>query len=882
MAADGKDLQVHLRMDPGIANDLTILKYNNAELKKFPTSASRLADFFNEYCKVLRGGDLNNLKYGELIEKNELPLIGNFVFHFSEQNDIYYTDELISTMVKCYQNVISMCFENADDREDHFKCVVLISDTDRNREPSLHIRLQFPYCKVDRKFYSSVVRNAIISELTRSDAINYFTIVPNGGWEGSMKDFDKSVPLYGSMNDDNFAPIFDSIYTLDGKPYEREDFFDPEESYFISSGRCDGNFASDFSSEELLPIFLSIYFCNDIMKPKRMKKEATTKKHVPYVDIDDENISNDDPKTMFGFLINLLNPYRAEEENFWLDVGRCIFNIFDGSEEGLDEWKKFTLKGSRNPRECDTQYIVFGNNPGYLTIKTIAWYAREDNPEHYQLWHSKWTEVSLDKALTQVHREVAEAFYRIFWLDFIYCSRTESKWFRFNGVFLRPCDDEIVKKYISKHFSDVYVAKQIEKNEEALEAEGRRRKNLLEDVKYYNQIVSKLGDESYQNKILKQARQHFICENFHKIYDADPKKIACNNCVIEVTSTKAVTRSGKLEDFITKSTEVRYPRKYSWKSPEVIKVLKIFSQIMVEDQELIEWFWRFNASILRGRNNDKIFPICPGCGDNGKTIYAKFLQYGLGSYSVDMPVETISGKGGRAGEARADLAQAQGTRVATVLEPSENNIQTSVIKKFSGNDRQWCRTLFDKGGAMEQLYKLILLCNDIPHFSHVEKALISRVLIIPFLALFSIEAPEDPTEQRKQRCYPMDPTLEDQIPDLAPAFLWICVQYFPKYVVEGIKTRPKIVSEYTQNYWKRHDYYRCFMEECLRKTEDGSLTSTELVKAFREWFEENNGRGTNKQLLQTSYLITKFTTSEYLGPWENRRWKGWKLIVMEK
>jgi phage/plasmid-associated DNA primase len=865
----------------GVPGDFVMVQFNNAQVRRFNAPAANLSKFFEIYCNLANDKDVV-LKYGELIgDKKELPLIGNLIFRFRTPQDYYLMDDFVPELVSCYQRVIEEQFRIDDDR--CLTCIVLLREN--FDEGLLHIRIQFPYCQVNRQYYRKFIRPALEKEFTRVSLLNLLVEVPEGSWANIFQDFDTSVPLYRSMNDEHIPPLFHDIYLADAEPFSEKrfnniskTFFDPEEAYIISSNRCDGSFTAKFKPIELLPLLLSIHFCDQVMIPHEESACASTKEMPILIDFSNEDIHSDDPRKMFYFLIELLKPHRATEMHYWCDVGRAIQNIFKG-EQGLEEWKRFTARGSRDIRECDSLYWGFGNTagPNPLTIRTIGWYAKEDNPEIYQQWHNAWMQRAIEHALNLIDREVAQALWRYSWLDFIYSPSTKCSWYRFNDTFLAPCDENIVLRYISVDFSKLFERIIIVLRQEALTLDREADRNRLAEIAdRYHGLIKKLGKNTFQNTILRQYKQYAIREHFASLQDADPKKFACNNGIIEIAEDKAVFREGKPEDFITKSTQNNFPTHYTWDTYEVKTVKRIFHQIMVGDRGLEDYFWRLVASLLMGRNPDKIFPICTGVRNNGKTIFAKFLQFAFGSYCVDMPVETISNKGGRAGEIRTDLTQAQSARVATVCEPSNNEIQTSVVKKFSGNDRQWCRSLYQEGGGMEQFYKLFLMCNEIPRFSHIEAALMIRLVIIPFLARFEWVAPATEEEQYATRVFPRDGTLEDRIPSLAPAFLWIAVQYFPRYCEAGLRDPPELVLMHTKEHWDSRDFYRGFIKECLERDEESSLSSTDLCSKFRTWFEENHGRN-RKDVTLTPAIIERFSSIDYLGPWTNRRWPGWRL-----
>ena len=84
------------------------------------------------------------------------------------------------------------------------------------------------------------------------------------------------------------------------------------------------------------------------------------------------------------------------------------------------------------------------------TVKTIAWYARIDDKEKYTDWHEKWCRPKLFRALEAKHVIVAESFFRVFWLEFMY---TGKRWieFRRNRLVILQ-EDFSIRKTITNKF----------------------------------------------------------------------------------------------------------------------------------------------------------------------------------------------------------------------------------------------------------------------------------------------------------------------------------------------------------------------------------------------------------------------------------------------
>ena len=318
--------------------------------------------------------------------------------------------------------------------------------------------------------------------------------------------------------------------------------------------------------------------------------------------------------------------------------------------------------------------------------------------------------------------------------------------------------------------------------------------------------------------------------------------------MLEVVEKKVRARAGKPEDFILKYSETFYPLDYTWDSHYVREILYWFDQICVRDRELKHYFLKRLSSFLRGLNPEKLFDVWTNNGNNSKSMMVKTLQYAFGAYFIDFPTALLTGGVKNSGAANPELAQAANARGAILAEPDDREtMKGGIIKRITGGDRIFTRGLHENGGSMELTFKTIMVCNRIPDIANVDKALINRFVIMPFLGTWVEDAPETEEEQFRQRKFKMDPFFESKIPELSRALLWVLVQYYPYYAEEGLAF-PAIVKEYIKKHWEDNDYYLQFIAEKLdyafkdtdKKDIDVSVTLTmqELYPIFTRWFRD--------------------------------------------
>jgi len=199
---------------------------------------------------------------------------------------------------------------------------------------------------------------------------------------------------------------------------------------------------------------------------------------------------------------------------------------------------------------------------------------------------------------------------------------------------------------------------------------------------------------------------------------------------------------------------------------------------------------------------------------------------------------------------------------------------------MTGGDRFYCRKLNDNGEDIELTFKTIMSTNEIPSIP-VEKAIKNRIRIIPFLNQW-VDNLLDYQNDNTKHYFLKDVNFEQEIPSMAPPFLWILTQYYPKYANDGLKT-PDIVVEYTENYWRENDYLGLFISEQVQevyvdeahKTRDAHaiLTLNEINEAFRYWYKK-------------CYPNRIIPDRDVIRNELNRRWgknaKGWPGLAIVK
>lgn len=856
---------------------------------------SKMGNFWESYCQIAyndnKGKYNHQLALAE-INQGDMPVISLITLKFNTENILMESSIsglFVAELVYAWQQAI-LDKLNISSEKIELTCIVLESEEwwyEKNFA-FLQYRIQFPLCRTSVTTISSI-REKAISILSRRKAMQHLPVTPEGDWKTIIDSIVHLEPLLlfrgtrgGSSKKLSFLNIYDVI-TEDNLEKEEcpilplEDCLLPQTHSDVLSGLIPQEIFRGGKPEKKdaiywLPLILSVNYSNTIAVAKTENvTDEESKRFTGQFNDQDDDLS----KAMF--FLQFLSQERAVDLFYWSDVGRALYTSSQGSEEGLEVWINFTEQSDTYSQEnCEACWATFEPDK-HITYKTLAWFAKQDSKEQYKEWHNNWCNEALEKALTLQHTNVANYIYRLYWLDIACADADKSIWFYFDGnrwirrqkaIIIDDKINNIVVPNLENLRIDLSIKVQTLSNRIDKQPEEAR-------IKAITELIEKLGNITYLSKVNKAVIVpfHKAYEEFFNYADNNPNLMACKDCVIEADEKGIAIRPGKPEDYITMSTNMHLKR-YNFNDyhASVIKLKDWLSRVHV-DHSLREEFLKELSSWLRGRNIEKRIPIWTGNKNNSKSMIIRALECAFGDYFGKFPTSMITGKRTQSSNATPELARAKGKHVMIIQETDEDTekFRKGVAKELSGNDSVYGRGLYKDGEEFIPMFKLVIVCNKVPCFVGNDSAIKDRISLIPFLSTWTDDAPDNEEEQFKQRLFKKDPHFEIKIPLLAPAFLWLLTQYYPKYISEGIK-KPNIVIKYTENYWKDQDYYQRYIEERIRfvysdqdetdPDESIAISFANLYRDFKIWFGENVPKSTPPESKLANEAFKKYMSHQ--------------------
>lgn len=815
-----------------------------------------------------------------------MPVICKMIlkFHANDDEDWEpYTESFLAEVVSIFQTIIDNNFNLSADKPE-LMATVLESESywyedspEKQRAfVKCEIKIQFPYAHADTGLQTQIIYPKVLEMLHTNNVFQYLTQQPIGSWDQilNIQAPHEPLALYGSGEvQGRYKLILSHIWPYiepDSEPIEipLERAFIPINHAHFQQQALTEEFLHNKSSEKLLPLFLSVGYWPTVLHPKENRaanntlhtltiNPAQTPTYGMNQNVQDEVISD---LELCERLLPILKVDRYSSEPFWLDIGRALYRSDDGAENGVMAWIRHSEKAMTTATHipdfmraagtialtCRTIYHTFANS--FISVKTLAWYARQDNPELYANWHRGWCKPAMDKAVnTNDDDDISTAFYRQFWLDFIYCPIGKGKWFQFkkhrwNEVY-QGLD---VKVTISGSFLRRFeLARQVLTNQITASNDEGFRSTGEQSLKKLGRLIHDLKSVPSKGRFETNFKEKFKHENFINLLDSNPDLMGVTNGVLEAMDNYIVHRAGKPEDYVSMCNNIPYYSDYNWDHPLVVECMKWFQQVY-PDPALKHHFLKLASSCLKGLNSDKIFPMMSGNGNNSKSMIVKLFENTFGMYCIKLDFTVVTTRSNNSSGPTPQLARSKSTKLIFIDEPPDDvPLFKDLIKKWVGGDSFFSRFLNDNGGDVKVTFKIFVICNNPPIFANPDQATKDRVKIIPHLAKWVDDAPETEEEQIKLRRFKRNRFFEKRIPTLAPAFLWILTQYFPQYCQEGL-VDPPIITESTNTYWRENDMYAQFASDTIQEVflPDGSrdanarVTLQDIYNEFKAWYKD--------------------------------------------
>lgn len=849
-------------------------------LGTFQINRNYMETFWESYCTSIKEDEKSCFGIAEKLQAH-FPILVDFDIKipYTEDKDIsrLYSSYQLESIVRDYQEVIKSIVDNYEDK--HSICFVLekpaykvVSGNNEYIKSGFH--LHFPYVFLSKSDHEV----HLIPRIKKM--INKSKLFKNIGIENAGDLIDNSYTknpwlLYGSKKSENMDS-YKLSFILD---YQRDEITleNALKDYKIYDADEVEIQLKPENYEFYLPRILSVVpWFRQITELKSnlqplIKISSGSSEKKDYVV---KNLTETLDKA--SKLLNIISDSRASDYSNWMQIGWALYNISNGGENGLALWLNFSARCPEkfNETACISLWDNMKKNDPPMTIGTIKYFARQDNPIEYNKILNSYTDEYIKQSLEGSHNDLAKACFERFGSEFVCASISQNLWYQYSnhrwkrseeGVFLRQKLSEDIVKIFKDKQDDLYI--------KIGKATNEADKNIYgAQLKQIQKMIQCLKSTPFKANVMKECKDIFYNEKFLENLDKNRWLIGFQNGVYDLQ--KNCFREGVPEDYISLQMPIDYSE-YSNDDQMVQEVHEFLTKIF-PDKKVRDYFLDISSEVFIGGNQRKHVYFWSGEGDNGKSITQMFFEKMLGAYAVKLPTSLIVGKRTQSSAACPELVRAgNGVRWAILQEPDKkDNINIGILKELSGNDTFFARGLFQAGGEINPMFKLTVICNDPPTISYSDKATWNRIRVIPFESTFTDSAPETWEEQLFQKKFPKDPHFHEKIPHMIKPFVWVLLEHRKNGNIKMVEPDKVILA--TDHYRKKNDSYQQFVDECIVLDKKSRINLSELYNRFKDWFKDSFPG----QTLPTKSEVKEYYTKAWGEP-IRAVWKGKRLFTVE-
>jgi len=556
---------------------------------------------------------------------------------------------------------------------------------------------------------------------------------------------------------------------------------------------------------------------------------------------------------------NMLNDKRSFDYHDWLRVGLALHNIDDSL---LLSWIEFSKKSGRKYKEgeCNKMWNTMKNplNGNVLTIRSLAYWAKQDDPKEYDEFTREEFKTMMKKSLDGNTYYLAKSVYSKYSDRFVCSGLKNNIWWEFkNHRWHRIEEGYTLKILLSEDFANEYNREIAEISMKATNVNGFEKEELQHKRSRIDKIVDKLMNNTFKKTLIDECKGLFYDSEFEQKLDSNINLIGFENGIYDLE--QSMFREGRPDDYITYSTKNDY-HKWNEKNPYNTHLFSFFDKVL-PNKAVQKYFLNALCTCLSGTTKEEKLYILTGCGSNGKSLTMDLMYLALGDYYMSCPITIITRKRGQSNETAPEKVRMKGRRCGVFQEADEDEkMNVGVMKEFTGGDKILVRDLFKGSGDMIEFkpqMKYFLTCNQLPTIPSIDDGTWRRLRVILFGSKFT-------PNPKKSNEFMLDTSLKQKIDQWAPTFIsYLIYIYNTEYKVNTILKDPEEVMAFTNQYKMENDYYTEFITDKINITSsiNDTIKRDNLCDEFKEWYK----RTYDFKTIPKKSEIIKFMSKEF-GP----------------
>lgn len=545
-------------------------------------------------------------------------------------------------------------------------------------------------------------------------------------------------------------------------------------------------------------------------------------------------------------LVHLLSQSTLDNRSEWLNVGFAIKSELN--DAGLDLFLQWSSGYARFDQQRDTE-LYLSLNPTSITIGTLKYYAKRDNPEGYKKLFPS-SDITWNDLKERNHANYAKLYVENNPKDYIYSSGCWYKYNEFNRIQqLDTKHPPCLKNKIYEFFRNITMdlTKSTPPNDE----------NLNEKFKLSSETIKFAGTDKDTNGMISFMITHYKDDDLYFKLDTNTNLLAFKNRVYDYSKKKF--RKIQRDDFIMKNC--RYDINET--KNEIIRK-KIEDELLnIFDNPIKARFWLEHIALSLFTNKYEMFYCHTGKGGNGKGLLFNFLKASVGDYYYQTGTEFLTTRI-EDGKANPTLANAKGVRILVCSEPDteKTKIKVDFVKSITGNDDINCRDLYSSNKyTYKPTFTSFLQCNDFPDLNKIDGGIRRRLQKVDYPNQF-VDKPILKNEKQK------DENLKALFsqPDYINEFVLLLIDTAEKTDKLVI---PKEIQQSSKAFLDEQDKVYSWLEEFTAKDATGKILKSEAYNLFLSQMNEKRSEFSaikfHKQMNKNNIAEKKDVNRYYIG-----------------
>ena len=810
---------------------------------KYNFSSKNLDDFFNLYDP-----EKDILCLAEK-PQHYSPVLVDIDIKQEENSKLQRNDKHVLEIIKTYQTVIKDIIENINDED--LTCILL----DKPKYKSIQnnktyikngFHLHFPYIflsKTDHEIH-------LISRVKQQ--IEKLQTFKDLGFENSSSLIDNITSnawlIYGCVKSEEMKPYL--ISKIFNHKCQEISTLDALKNYpLLNRQEKKINLNSEKEIIKNLPRILSLVNKlrgNIVFKQTKQGltnpmqiQQQNKRKHK-------NNTSTYNNKTQQQLLdeakqlVNMLSNSRADDRLEWLKIGWILYNISEGNEEGFQIWNNFSSLSIDKYDEivCEHEWDKMIVRDG-LTIGSLHYYAKQDNPKEYKRFIMKNNEKLLFESLDSAgHYDIAKLFQQVYGYNNvkITCQKNLSCyiWNDDEKLWIESSKETLAKK-MSNIIFPIYIKAGKQIFEKLQDCDKSEKSSLESKLKSLQKMISSLKSSPYINHCLKALAGDDYDKDFEtKIINRKPDELPIKNGKVINFKTLEV-RERNFNDFWSFECDVSF----LGEKANLSCVEKFFNDICCNSSNLVDYHRRLWGYLLTGEISDRSLHIFWGSGCNGKSSLVNIFSNITKNFTASLNEDVMLKKSSRG--ATPELMSLLNARCGALPESDKKEeLNSKRVKSITGDDVITARRLFGHPISFKTQCKPIWATNHKPKINIDDQAILDRLKLIPFMARF--EKSDINTKYIKD-------LQENKLDEF---FTWFCLGACDWYNGQELKPSKEMTDEMNK-YISENDVVSEFLQDTydlIDKEEYNKLPKLEKKDwiynrkiaycDFMIWINENN------------------------------------------